>query len=345
MAEVDNTVFISYRRSNSSFIARAIFEDLRKNDLDVFMDVESINAGEFETIILNQIAARAHFVLLLTPGSVERCAEPDDWLRREIETAMSLGRNIVPVLANGFTFSGTEPYLTGQLSVLPRYNSLHIYHEYFDEAMERLRTRFLAQPIDGPIVPTPEGEKDVVRRKIMKTVAVAPSTTEMLVSPEIHVARAIMRQRNGDLENAMKEFEKAIRLREDYLEAYVGRASLYRLMNDMHRSMQDYNKAVRLNPREAAIYNGRGQIYFAMELYGQALADFQKAHELKPGEMNLLAGLAITHHALGQSDGARKLWKLLMASDRNFQDTAWVQEKFDWPDALVEEAKAILSKL
>jgi hypothetical protein len=54
------SVFLSYRRNVSAFIARAVFQDLRQHGYDVFMDVESIDSGQFETIILNQIAARAH---------------------------------------------------------------------------------------------------------------------------------------------------------------------------------------------------------------------------------------------------------------------------------------------
>jgi hypothetical protein len=46
------TVFLSYRRYISSFITRSIFMDLRQHGYDVFMDVESINSGQFETIIL-----------------------------------------------------------------------------------------------------------------------------------------------------------------------------------------------------------------------------------------------------------------------------------------------------
>src|SRR5678816_2895082 len=95
-----NTVFISYRRAVSSFIARAVFLDLRAHEYDVFMDVESIDAGHFETILMNQIAARAHFVLILTPGTLDRVNEPGDILRREIEQAMDLRRNIIPVLVN-----------------------------------------------------------------------------------------------------------------------------------------------------------------------------------------------------------------------------------------------------
>lgn len=173
MSDADTTVFISYRRNVASFIARAVFMDLRFGGYDAFMDVESIDAGEFDRIILNQIAARAHFLVILTPGSIERCAEPGDWLRREIEEAMRLQRNIVPLLCNGFRFtSETEKYLTGELSRLARYNSLPIYAEYFDEGMARLRHRFLKQPAQGAIIPTPVVELPIVEEKIQQAATV-----------------------------------------------------------------------------------------------------------------------------------------------------------------------------
>ncbi len=60
---MNNSVFISYRRNISSFIARAVFQDLRAHSIDAFMDVESIDAGQFGAIILNQIAARPYFLI------------------------------------------------------------------------------------------------------------------------------------------------------------------------------------------------------------------------------------------------------------------------------------------
>jgi hypothetical protein len=173
MPDTDKTVFISYRRNVASFIARAVFMDLRANGYDAFMDVESINAGEFDHIILNQIAARAHFLVILTPGSIERCTEPGDWLRREIEEAMRLQRNIVPLLCNGFTFNTkTKSYLTGDLERLSKFNSLPIYVEYFDEGMARLRNRFLKQQAQGTIVPTPVAELAIVEEKIQQAATV-----------------------------------------------------------------------------------------------------------------------------------------------------------------------------
>ena len=42
MSDADTTVFISYCCNVASFIARAVFMDLRFGGYDAFMDVESI---------------------------------------------------------------------------------------------------------------------------------------------------------------------------------------------------------------------------------------------------------------------------------------------------------------
>jgi acyl carrier protein len=174
--DANNTVFISYRRKASWSIARAIFMDLREHGYDVFMDVESIDSGTFDTIILNQIAARAHFLVILASNTLERCIEPGDWLRREIEHAIDLNRNIVPVLVENFQFDDkTRRYLTGKLEKLPRFNALTVPHEYFDAAMEKLRTRFLKQPVQGPIVSAPEKDQAAVMRKITEVIGTPPT--------------------------------------------------------------------------------------------------------------------------------------------------------------------------
>jgi hypothetical protein len=148
MAEVEKTVFISYRREISSFTARSVFQDLQRSGYDVFMDVESLDSGRFETVILNQIAERAYFLVILEPGSVDRCSEKGDWLRREIERALELDRNIVPLLAKGFTFEAHGKGLTGRVGHLAQLNGVTVFSEYFDSAM---RSQSHARPADGGI--------------------------------------------------------------------------------------------------------------------------------------------------------------------------------------------------
>ncbi len=151
------TVFIAYRRTNI-YIARAIYQNLRQHGFDAFIDYESIDSGDFDKIILNQISARAHFLILLTPGSVERLAMPGDWLRREIEHALKMKRNIVPLMMEDFDFRDAEIHFTGALAVIPQYNAIRVIPDYFDEVMMRLRERFLNKPIEA--IPYPDSSVD-----------------------------------------------------------------------------------------------------------------------------------------------------------------------------------------
>ena len=64
----NKTVFISYQRSVSRDRAVLIFNHLRQQGYDVFLDVKTIDSGAFDSVILNQIGARTHFVVLIYNG-------------------------------------------------------------------------------------------------------------------------------------------------------------------------------------------------------------------------------------------------------------------------------------
>ena len=144
MGRIEKTVFVSYRRTDEPW-GLAIFQDLTQHGYDVFIDYDGIASGNFETAILENIRARAHFLVLLTPTALERCGDPKDWMRREIEAALDSQRNIVPLMLAGFDFGtpATASQLTGKLAALKEYNGLEIPKGYFSPAMERLRNKFL----------------------------------------------------------------------------------------------------------------------------------------------------------------------------------------------------------
>lgn len=163
MARIEKTIFISYRRKDISW-ALAVYQYLASQKYDVFFDFTHIPSGDFEQIIVSNIKARAHFVLILTPDALDRTSNKRDWLRREIETAMDERRNIVPLLFDGFSFGSPNvaEKLVGKLANVKRYNGLEIPSGYFPEAMERLRTRYLSVPLNAVIHPV----STEVRKKI-----------------------------------------------------------------------------------------------------------------------------------------------------------------------------------
>lgn len=166
MARPEKTVFISYRRKDISW-ALAVYHYLTNHDYDVFFDYKSIPSGDFEQIIIGNIKARAHFLVILTPTALERVSEPGDWLRREIENAISERRNIIPLFFDGFNFGtpSVSEKLTGKLSRLKRYNGLEVPSGYFDEAMERLRSRYLNVTLDAVLHPVSEEVQKKVKEQ------------------------------------------------------------------------------------------------------------------------------------------------------------------------------------
>jgi formylglycine-generating enzyme required for sulfatase activity len=164
MARIEKTVFISYRRKDISW-ALAVYQYLTSQKYDVFFDFSSIPSGDFEQIILSNIRARAHFILILTPTALDRCSDPGDWVRREIETAIKEKRNIVPLFFDDFRFGtpSVAEKLTGPLSDLPRYNGLNIPSGYFMEAMDRMCSRYLNVPLNAVLHPVSTEVQRIVK--------------------------------------------------------------------------------------------------------------------------------------------------------------------------------------
>ena len=166
MERVEKTVFISYRRKDIAW-ALNVYGYLTQQGYDVFFDYTSIHSGDFEKIIISNIKARAHFIVILTPTALDRCDEPRDWLRREIETAVDEKRNIVPIFFDGFDFGtpSIKKKLKGKLGQLKKYNGLEIPPNYFYEGMIRIDENFLNIPLDAVLHPVSADVQKIVEEQ------------------------------------------------------------------------------------------------------------------------------------------------------------------------------------
>ncbi len=193
------TVFISYRRALSKHLARAIYQDLKMNGWDVFLDVNTIDSGDFDRIILNQIGARAHFILLISPGSLERCIHSGDWVLREIQEAVRLERNIVPIVEEGADFSREMSYLPADLrAIISKKNALPLPHFFFDAAVDMLRTRFLKTPEYITITAAPAAERAEVERRIAAVEVEIPRPPAHPHETALQRAQSFNSKRNRD---------------------------------------------------------------------------------------------------------------------------------------------------
>lgn len=141
------TAFISYRRSGGAEAARLIRSELQRRGWRTFLDVEDLGGCHFDDRLLLEIQQSGNFIVVLSPGSLDRCRESDDWLRREIAHAIRMSRRIVPVFTGGFQFPSRDD-LSEDIRELVTHNAVEYSHTYFVASMNRL-ILFLA-PDDTP---------------------------------------------------------------------------------------------------------------------------------------------------------------------------------------------------
>lgn len=306
MKKVEKTVFISYRHSNA-YMARAVYNYLTNAGYDVFLDYEGINSGDFEQVILGNVRARAHFISVLTPSALDKCANPEDWLRREIETALDEKRNIIPLFFEGFDFSSPSiaKNLIGKIALLKKYNGLNVPPDYFNEAMDRLINRFLNTPLDAVLHPlSNKAEKAAEAQKV--AISKTRAVTERELSAERWIERGVAHMQSSDLGDSILDFTQAINIRSDFGVAYHNRGTAYMYLNELDKATRDLNQAVQLEPDQAYHYYNRGLLREKKGDPNGAIRDYTEAIQLEPDDASAYYARGLVRGDINDINGAIK---------------------------------------
>ena len=133
--------FISYRRETGSHIATAIQVMLESQyKKHIFLDVRELQIGRFDEELLTRIEQTPSFILILSRGCLDRCAEKSDWLKREVVHALEHKRNIIPVIMEDFTYPNEEKLalLPDAMRVLPNLQAVAYSHVHQESAIRRI---------------------------------------------------------------------------------------------------------------------------------------------------------------------------------------------------------------
>lgn len=145
-------IFISYRREGGRELARTLRLALANLGYDnIFFDYNSLRDGMFNDQIITAINECNDFVLVLTPGSMDRCVNEDDWVRREITEALEVGSNIIPVLIDDKEVIYPEEF-PRRLNVIKNIQASKLLtNEFFEESVKRITERLHSQSIDADV--------------------------------------------------------------------------------------------------------------------------------------------------------------------------------------------------
>jgi len=105
--------------------------------------------------------------------------------------------------------------------------------------------------------------------------------------------------RLGDWQRAIADYDRAIELEPQYAGTYHDRGVAYERMGDYQRALDNYGQAVELDPQLAGAHCGRGTAYRWLNDPQRALESYGRAIELEPRLANAHSGCGDVYYVLG----------------------------------------------
>jgi hypothetical protein len=145
---MQDNIFINYRRQTDSGIAGRIYDNLTRElpGASIFMDVDKLNPGDdFEDALEKTLAGCAVFLAIIGPqwatmvgpNGKRRLDDADDFVRREMRTALAKRVRVIPVLVGGAMMPDAA-LLPADLRALAKHQAMEIRHERFRADVEAL---------------------------------------------------------------------------------------------------------------------------------------------------------------------------------------------------------------
>lgn len=94
--------FISYHRDFNFPTAQLLKDRLEAKGLRCYLDIHEAKPGVFNDELVDAIKNSPNLILVVSDQTIKELSDPKDWVRKEIEIAHELGKNIVPVFFHSF---------------------------------------------------------------------------------------------------------------------------------------------------------------------------------------------------------------------------------------------------
>jgi tetratricopeptide (TPR) repeat protein len=137
-----------------------------------------------------------------------------------------------------------------------------------------------AQPNPPPLTAEQRGDILMARKMYRESVEVYKEgpLDSAVIWNKIGIAYHQMLQ----IDEAKKNYEKAVKLNPKYAEAINNLGTIYYSKRSFRKATAQYHKALKLTPNSASIYSNLGTAQFARKKYKEASESYQKALSLDP---------------------------------------------------------------
>lgn len=134
-----------------------------------------------------------------------------------------------------------------------------------------------------------------------------------------YIRRGLRAKAEGQMEEAIQEYSKAIDKDPRNAAAYNNRGIVYDDLEQYKRAIEDYDKAIELNPNNVLAYNNRGVAYDNLGEYEKAIEDYDKAIKLDPDYAAAYNNRGVIYNALGQYEKAIECYTQAIKLDPQYK--------------------------
>ncbi len=120
----------------------------------------------------------------------------------------------------------------------------------------------------------------------------------------------------GDLDGALKEFDKAIECDGNYGEPHVNLASIYQMKGDFETALKHYARAMDIGEGHPEMFHNLGILHLTQQNNDTAAECFRQALELKPYYSSAHKHLGKVYQLQGKRDEALKSYESALAGDQ-----------------------------
>jgi tetratricopeptide (TPR) repeat protein len=125
---------------------------------------------------------------------------------------------------------------------------------------------------------------ELLQRKTPQSAETDFTEKHTSLNAEEYFDRGLAKQKEGDMQGAIADFDEAICLAPDNADVYFLRGSVKYALGDNREAIIDFDETVRRNPNESSAYFVRGIVKSELGEYEEAITDFSEALRLKPND-------------------------------------------------------------
>ncbi|MBF0343504.1 MAG: tetratricopeptide repeat protein [Nitrospirae bacterium] len=125
----------------------------------------------------------------------------------------------------------------------------------------------------------------------------------------------------GRVDEAIKQYEIAIKLKSDYTDAYINLGNVYEKQGRLDDAIRLYQTALKINPDFADAHKNIGDLYHDQGRFQDAVMEYQTAIKLKPSFTEAYYNLGVVYHKQGRIEEALKEYQKTLSLNIDHANT------------------------